>query len=92
MFWARPNNKLSRWVSPCNLYKEWLWQDKKSNLMTYEECLKISKESREYYMKEFTVLINRKYIPKNKILQLIPNTFKIKLKKFLGYFLPTHFG
>jgi len=92
MYWARPNNNLYRWVSPCNLYKDWLWQDKNSNLMTYEECLNITKESREYYKKEFTVLINRKYVPRNNIFYLIPNNLKIKLKKFLGYFLPKHFG
>lgn len=92
VYWARPNNKLNRWASPCNLYKNWLWQDTKSSLMTYQECLKITEESREYYKEEFTILINRKNVPKNKILYLIPNKLKIVIKKILGYFLPRHFG
>ncbi len=92
MYWARPNNKFYRWVSPCNLYKDWLWQDNNSDLITYEECLKIVKDSREYYEKEYTVLINRKCVPKNNIFHLVPNPLKIKVKKFLGYFFPRHFG
>ena len=37
IYWARPNNKYKRWASPCNIYEGWLWQDLKSNLMTYDE-------------------------------------------------------
>ncbi len=92
MYWARPNSNLDRWASPCNLYKDWLWQDKKSNLMNFEECLKIAQETREYYKKEFTILINRKYVPRNKIFKSFPNSLKIIIKKFLGYFFPKHFG
>ena len=60
--------------------------------MTYEECLKIAQETREYYKREFTILINRKYVPRNKIFKLFPNSLKIIIKKFLGYFFPRHFG
>ena len=92
IYWARPNNKYKRWASPCNIYEGWLWQDLKSNLMTYDECLKISKKTSHYYKKEFTVLIRPKDIPMNFIFKLFPKNLKTQIKKILSFFLPKHFG
>ena len=92
MYWSRPNNKYERWVSPCNIYEGWLWQDIKSNLKTYDECLKIANKTSDYYKKEFNVLIKPKDVPVNNILKFIPNNLKKIIKKILSYFLPSHFG
>ena len=92
MLWARPNNKYNRWASPCNLYKDWLWQDSKSNLLKYDECKYIANKSRDYYKKEYTVLINYKKVPANNIFKYVPNKIKIKIKMILSYLFPKHFG
>ena len=92
MYWARPNNKYERWVSPCNIYEGWLWQDIKSNLKTYDECLKIANKTSDYYKKEFTVLIKPIDVPVNNILKIIPNNLKKIIKRVLSYLLPKHFG
>lgn len=92
MYWARPNNKYKRWASPCNIYEGWLWQDKNSNLINYDECLKYAKKTSEYYKKEFTVLIKHKDVPINNILKIFPKNLKIIIKRILSLFLPRYFG
>jgi len=92
IYWARPNNKYNRWASPCNIYEGWLWQDFNSNLMTYDECLKISRKTSDYYKKEYTVLMRSEDIPMNKLLKIFPKKFKTQIKKILSFFLPKHIG
>ena len=60
--------------------------------MTYDECLKISRKTSDYYKKEFTVLMKRKDIPINNIFKFLPKNIKTKIKKILSLILPQHFG
>ena len=92
MHWARYNNKFDRWISPCNIYKDWLWQDINSNLRTYDDCKINAELTNKYYKTEYTVLINKKYIPSNKFLKIIPKSIKKRIKKFLSIIFPKHFG
>ena len=92
MYWARHKNNFGRWISPCNIYKDWLWQDHKNKIWKYDECIKIANATEEYYKERFTILISRKDIPKTGIFYFIPKRIKQLLKKLLSYVLPRHFG
>lgn len=92
MYWARPIRNKKRWISPGNIYKDWLWQDNLGIIHSYEDCLKIAEKTDIYYRKEYTVLIDKKNIPSSGIINFIPSFVKNILKKILSYFFPTHFG
>ena len=92
MYWARPFNKNKRWISPCNIYSEWLWQDVNGEINKYEDCLSIATKTEDFYKKEFNILINKKEIPSKGIFNFLPNKIKSIFKKFLGYIFPKHFG
>ena len=92
MYWARPIKNNGRWISPCNLYKDWLYQNVNNELIKYEDCLKIAKNTNAYYRKEFTVLINKKDVPSSGIFNFLPKNFKNKIKKYLSFIFPMHFG
>ena len=92
MYWARPIKNKGRWISPANIYKNWFYQDKFSNLKSYEECLNIAIETSRYYKKNHTILINKKDIPSNGLLNFIPQKQKKKIKNILKYFFPKYIG
>ena len=92
MYWARPIKNKGRWISPANIYKNWFYQDKFSNLKSYEECLNIALETSRYYKKNHTILINKKDIPSNGLLNFIPQKQKKKIKNILKYFFPKYIG
>ena len=69
-----------------------MWQDQKSNLLSYNECLKIAKKTSEYYKKQYTVLIKPQDIPNHNIFKFLPKNIKIIIKRFLSFILPKHFG
>ncbi len=92
MYWARPSKNKGRWISPGNIYKDWYWQNKENNLMSYEKCLEIANKTEQFYKNEFTVLVNKNQIPKMGILNFVPRKYKIILKKILSYFFPQSFG
>ena len=92
MYWARPVKNHGRWVSPCNIYEDWKWQDNKGVLHSYNDCLKIAEQTDFFYKKEFTILINKKDIPSSGLLNFLPVFAKKFLKLFLSYIFPKHFG
>ena len=92
MYWARPSKNNGRWISPGNIYKDWFWQDEKSNLYDYDHCQRIAEESDNYYRKEYTILIRKNSIPNTGILNFLPKRFKKFLKKILSYLFPEHLG
>ena len=92
MYWARPIKNKKRWISPGNIYKDWLWQDSLGKIHSYDDCLKIAEKTDHYYRKEFTILINKKTIPSTGSISLLPTFAKKILKKILSYFFPKHYG
>lgn len=92
MYWARPIKNNGRWISPGNIYSDWFWQDKNGKIHNYDECLKITKLTENFYKKEFTVLINKKNIPSSGALNFLPKYAKRFLKKILSYIFPKHVG
>tara|TARA_B100001989_G_C24551861_1_gene475874 strand:+ start:16383 stop:17369 length:987 start_codon:yes stop_codon:yes gene_type:complete len=89
-YWARYKNKFNVWASPANIYKDWLWQDENSNLISYEDSLKIASYTEDYYKREYTVLIDKVKVPFN-YYSFIPKKIKIFLKKILRNLLPKYF-
>ena len=64
MYWARPIVNNGRWISPANIYKDWIYQDKNYKLKTYSECLKIALNTSNYYSKNYNILVNKKIFQK----------------------------
>ncbi len=92
MYWARPKNKDSKWISPANIYEEWLWQDSQGKLKNYKQCLPIAEKTEFYYKNKFIYLIPQKDIPKTGILLFIPKNIKKMLRKILSYLFPKLIG
>ena len=92
MYWARPSENFGRWISPGNIYKDWLWQDNKNRLHEFSYCYEIAEKTAKFYEKEYTVLISKKDVPKTGVLNFIPTRIKKILKKLLGYLFPQKFG
>ncbi len=92
MFWARPFNKYNRWMSPCNIYEDWLWQSEDSELKSYEECLNSAEENEKFYKESFFVLVDKRFIPATSRFRFIPKKIKILIKKFLAFFFPRQIG
>ena len=92
MYWARPKNKENKWISPANIYQDWLWQDKQGKLKTYKQCVPIAEATENYYKSKFIYLISKKDIPKTGIFLFIPKKIKKILRKILSYLFPKLFG
>ena len=92
MFWARHHNKFNRWTSPGNFYENWLWQDKFSNLKTYDDCKKIVQETDSYYKYNYKILVSKKDIPYSGLFKFVPNKIKRKIKVILSYIFPRIIG
>ena len=90
-FWARHYEE-KLWSSPCNIYKNWIWQNKEGVISTYEDCMTIAEKSSNYYEKNFFYLVDKKSIPKSSPIYFLPNPIKKVLKLILGYLFPIHFG
>ena len=92
MYWARHQNNSNLWISPGNIYEDWLWQDKFSNLKKYNYCKKITVKTDLYYKKNFNILITKKDVPYSGLFRFIPYKIKIKSKKLLSYLFPKIIG
>ena len=90
-FWARHYEE-KLWSSPCNIYKNWIWQNKEGDIFNYEDCIPIAEQSNNYYEKNFFYLVDKKSIPKSSPIYFLPNPIKKFLKLVLGYLFPIHFG
>ena len=85
-YWARFGNKLNRWASPANFYRDWAWQDVNGNLLTYDECTHDFNSTLLEYG-------NRNGLKgRTKILDFIPTRFKKNMKAILSYVFPKKFG
>ena len=88
-FWARHKNSYMRWVSPANIYIDWLWQDIDGKLTSYDDNIILSENTEKYYLNSFNVLMSESNIIQNSI---IPRKLKNILKKKLSYIFPKHIG
>jgi hypothetical protein len=91
MYWARPIVNNGRWISPANIYKDWIYQDKNYKLKTYSECLKIALDTSNYYSKNYNILVNKKDIPKTGVLNFLTKKQKKIIKNILGFIWPRIF-
>tara|TARA_A100000164_G_scaffold379520_1_gene424032 strand:+ start:843 stop:1823 length:981 start_codon:yes stop_codon:yes gene_type:complete len=92
LYWARPYKNKGRWISPGNVYKDWQYQDITSKLVSYDECKKIANKTTKYYKDNFYILINKRDIPSNGFLNILPKKWKIILKNTLKYIFPKLIG
>lgn len=80
--WARFNNPMNIWVSPCNYYKNWKWINFSGQIVKNKDCEKNILNTINYLQK----YDNKIYftLPKKEINTL--KFFKTIIKKIFGYF------
>ena len=91
MYWSR-HNQSKRWLSPCNLYSDWLWQDQKGNINKYTKCLKLTEETRNYYSKYFYINVHSKKLHKKGLKDIIPKELKKYIKHYISKVFPKFIG
>ena len=89
--WSRFGNKHNRWVSPCNYYKNWLWQNIDGNLVPESEIIKSLINSQTIY-ESYNIKTNSKALKRFNFKDLIPRKLKIPIKKFLAKIFPLLIG
>ncbi len=89
--WSRFGNNKNRWVSPCNYYKEWLWQNSDGNLVSEKEIIESISTSKIIY-DSYNVRTNYKALKRFNFKDLIPRKFKKPIKKFLSKIFPLLIG
>ena len=90
-YWARPLKNNGRWISPANIYKGWIYQDKEFKLITYDECIKIASNTSDYYSNNFNILIKKTDVPSSGVLNFLTKGQKKIIKNILGFFWPKLF-
>ena len=89
--WARFNNPLDLWISPCNFYKKWHWMDKKGRLFKYSDLTKHVTNTWHYYNIHFKLQSDWR-MNKENFLSIYSLRFKRYLKKKISFFLPMLIG
>jgi hypothetical protein len=89
--WARFNNPLNLWISPCNFYKKWHWIDKKGRLFKYSDLTKHVINTWRHYHIHYD-LQNDWRINKENFFSIYFLRFKRYLKKKISFFLPMLIG
>ena len=89
--WARFGNSKDRWVSPCNYYKDWLWQNIDGNIVPESEIIKSIINSKNVY-ETYNIKTNYKAFKRFNIKDLIPRKLKKPIKKFLSKIFPLLIG
>ena len=85
MYWARPIVNNGRWISPANIYKDWIYQDKNYNLKSYSECIKIALNTSHYYSKNYNILVIKKIFQKQ-VFELSHKKTKENYKKYFRFY------
>ena len=91
LYWARPY-KIKGDDIPWKCLQSWQYQDISSKLVSYDECKKIANKTTQYYKDNFYILINKRDIPSNGFLNILPKKWKIILKNSLKYIFPKIIG
>lgn len=91
-YWSRHSNIFGRWASPCNLYKDWMWQCVNGDLASYEKCLVEAIETEKYYLNFYNISSEIDSFRLKSIKELLPLAFRKKIKKLLSIFFPLHIG
>jgi hypothetical protein len=92
MHWSRFGNKYSRWASPANLYKGWMWQDAAGSLHSYTDCLQEVENTKEYYQNHYYISTVPSAVMNPGINGYIPIWLKKPIKKGLLLLFPKHIG
>ncbi|KGF91956.1 MULTISPECIES: hypothetical protein [Prochlorococcus] len=89
--WARFGNTKNRWVSPCNYYKDWLWQNIDGNLVDEREINNSIINSKIIY-ESYNIRTNSEALKRLNFKDLIPSKFKKPVKKLLSKIFPLLIG
>ena len=90
-YWARFGNTKKRWVSPCNYYKNWCYQNEKGEIMSKLSIEKSINKTRQFYS-TFNVLTTEEILSKKTLFSLFPKKFRKIIKKVLKKIFPLHIG
>ncbi len=89
--WSRFGNYYNKWVSPSNIYKDWLWQDINGKIIKKSEIEKYKVNVNVIYS-SYNVYTDEKFFKEKSIKNLIPQNFRKYLKKLLSKIFPLYFG
>ena len=89
--WARFGNNEKKWISPCNYYKNWSYQNKEGKLISNKVAENSIKKTMAIYSKYY-ILASQESLYRKNIYSLFPKSFRKIIKKFLSKFLPLHIG
>ena len=90
-YWSRFGNSQKRWISPCNYYKNWCYQNEKGEIISDVNIEKSINETRQFYS-TFNVLTTEEILSKKTIFTLFPKKFRKIIKKVLSKIFPLHIG
>lgn len=89
--WSRFGNKYNRWVSTCNYYRDWIWQDQNGVILSKQNSDEIVKNTEKYY-KSFYILSHKKNLSKRSLKNFLPKRLRKKMKIILSKIFPVYFG
>jgi len=90
-YWSRFGNSQKRWISPCNYYKNWCYQNEKGEILSEMSIEKLINETKEFYS-TFNVLTTEEILSKKTFFSLFPKNFRKIIKKVLSKIFPLHIG
>lgn len=91
-YWCRHTNILGRWASPCNLYRDWIWQSESGELYSYENISNEAIETEDYYLENYNVSSDYNSFHTRSIKELVPQPLRKLIKKLLSFIFPLHIG
>jgi len=89
--WSRFGNKLNRWVSPSNFYKDWLWQNTNGEIIKDNEINSSILNSRKIYS-TYNVSTCEQALKRFSLKDIFPKKFKKKVKSLLSNIFPLFIG
>lgn len=90
--WSRFGNPYRRWAAPANLYKKWHWQDGEGLLHSYDQCIEVRDQTREFYLNQYNINIPQGALQSDRVLRRIPQWIKNPTKLILSKIFPRLIG
>ena len=92
LYWSRPFNRLGRWASPANLYRDWQWLDANGETRTYDDCRTERDATEALYRDKHTALCNSAKFVRRGWRRYVPLPAARLGKRVLSRLMPSRFG
>ena len=92
LYWARPFNRLKRWASPANLYRDWLFMDENGATRSFEDCVAERDATEAFYRAHYNALCNSGKLVRRGWRRIVPAPVARLGKRVLSRVMPARFG